>query len=61
MIFHENRLLSADDSYEISYLIFLGKLLQNLSSTGVVIGALQVNRWNTVFEPAHISPKQHIY
>ena len=35
MIFHENRLLT-DDSHEISYLIFfgkLGKMLQNLSST----------------------------
>ena len=45
MIFHENRLL-ADDSHEISYLIFfrkLGKMLQNLSSAAVVIGALRVN------------------
>ena len=45
MIFHENRLL-ADDSDEISlYLIFfrkLGKILQNLSSAAVVIGALRV-------------------
>ena len=42
MIFHENRLL-ADDSHEISYLIFqkLGKMSQNLSSD-VVIGALRV-------------------
>ena len=36
MIFHENRLL-ADDSHEISYLIF--KMFQNLSSATVVIGA----------------------
>ena len=39
MILHENRLL-ADDSDEISYLIFfqkLGKILQNLSSAAVVI------------------------
>ena len=39
MLFHENRLL-ADDSHEISYLIFcrkLGKMLQNLSSAAVVI------------------------
>ena len=45
MIFHENRLL-ADDSHEISYLIFfrnLGKASQNLSSAAVVIGALRVN------------------
>ena len=44
MIFHENRLL-ADDSYEISYLIFfrkLGKMVQNLSTAAVVIGALRV-------------------
>ena len=37
MIFHENRLL-ADDSYEISYLIFfrkLGKMSQNVSSAAV--------------------------
>ena len=39
MLFHENRLL-ADDSYEISYLIFfkkLGKMPQN-----VVFGVLRV-------------------
>ena len=45
MIFHDNRLL-ADDSHVISYLIFcrkLGKMLPNLSSTVVVIGALRVN------------------
>ena len=44
MIFHENR-LQADDSHEISYLIFfkLGKMSQNLSSAAVVIGALRVN------------------
>ena len=44
MIFHENRLL-ADDSHEISYLIFfqkLGKVSQSLSSAAVVIGALRV-------------------
>ena len=44
MIFHENRLL-ADDSHEISYLSFFAKLvkmLQNLSSAAVVIGALRV-------------------
>ena len=43
MIFHENPLL-ADDSHEISYLIFLGKLgkiSQNLSSAAVVIGILR--------------------
>ena len=45
MIFRENHLL-ADDSHEISYLIFfrkLGKMSQNLSSAAVVIGALRVN------------------
>ena len=44
MVFHENRLL-ADDSHEISYLFFFkqGKMLQNLSSAAVVIGALRVN------------------
>ena len=44
MIFHKNCLL-ADNSYEISYLISsakLGKMLQNLSSAAVVIGALRV-------------------
>ena len=43
MIFHENPLL-ADDSHEISYLIFfgkLGKISQNLSSAAVVIGVLR--------------------
>ena len=39
MVFHENRLL-ADDSHEISYLIFL---LKNLSSAAAVIDALRVN------------------
>ena len=45
MIFSENRLL-ADDSHVISYHKFcrkLGKMLQNLSSAAVVIGALRVN------------------
>ena len=45
MIFHENRLL-ADDSHEISYLIFFinkEKLSQNLLFAAVVIGALRVN------------------
>ena len=45
MIFHENCLL-ADNSHEISYLIFLEnikKTSQNLSSAAVVIGALRVN------------------
>ena len=41
MLFHENRLLMpADNSHEISYLIFfrkLGKMLQNFSSAAVVI------------------------
>ena len=45
MIFHENRLL-ADDSHEISYLMFfekLRKMSKNLSSAAVVIGTLRVN------------------
>ena len=44
MIFHKNR-LPADNSYEISYLIFGGKLRKmskNLSSAADVIGALRV-------------------
>ena len=44
MIFHENRLL-ADDSHDISYLIFflkLAKISQNVSPAAVVIGALRV-------------------
>ena len=46
MIFHENRLLAdADDSHEISYLIFLrklGKMSQNVLSAAVVIGTLRI-------------------
>ena len=45
MIFHENHLL-ADDSHEISYLNFfgkLGKMSQSLSPVAVVIGTLRVN------------------
>ena len=43
MVFHGNSLL-ADDSHEISYLIFsnIEKMSQNLSSASVVIGALRV-------------------
>ena len=40
MVFHENRLL-ADDSQEISFLIFV--ISQKLSSAAVVIGVLSVN------------------
>ena len=43
MIFHENRLL-VDDSHEISFLISFKnweKMLPNLSSAAVVIGALR--------------------
>ena len=47
MVFHENRLLAADDSHELSHLIFFsqkfGKGSQNLSTAAVVIGALRVN------------------
>ena len=45
MMFHENRLL-AEDSHEISFLIYfqkLGKMSQNLLSAAVVIGALMVD------------------
>ena len=45
MIVHENPLL-ADNSHEMSNLIFflkLGKMSQNLSSAAVAIGALRVN------------------
>ena len=44
MIFHENRLL-ADYSHVISYLILskIRKVLQNLLSAAVVIGALGAN------------------
>ena len=48
MIFHENRLL-ADDSHEISYLIFskIGKKIsQNLSSAAFVILALRFNPYH---------------
>ena len=47
MIFHEN-CLPADDSHEISYLIFFEnweKMSLNLSSAAVMIGALRVNYW----------------
>ena len=46
MIFHEIRLL-ADDSYDISYLIFvkLGKLSQRLASAAVVLDALRVIKY----------------
>ena len=45
MIFNENCLL-ADNSHEISFLIFfrkLGKILKTLSSAAVMIGVLRVN------------------
>ena len=51
MIFHENRLL-ADDSHELSFpYLFqkLGKMLQNLSSAAVAIGALRVNYYLVSF------------
>ena len=40
MIFHENRLLLADDSHVISCLIFF----ENFLSAAVVIGALRVKQ-----------------
>ena len=43
MIFHESCLL-ADNAHEISYLIFLGKMSQNLSFAAVVIGAFMVKK-----------------
>ena len=51
MIFHEYCLLP-DDSYEISYLIFfqkLGKMVQNLLSAAVLIGALNDIFHKTIF------------
>ena len=47
MIFHENRLLAADDSHVISSFMSyffqkLGKIRQNLLSAAVMIGALRV-------------------
>ena len=51
MIFDENCLL-ADNSHEISYLIFfrkLRKMSQSLSSAAVVIGALRVNLTSVQF------------
>ena len=48
MIFHEDCLL-ADNSLEISFLIFfekLGKMSENLSSAAVVIVALRVKYQN---------------
>ena len=51
MIFHESRLL-AEDSHEISYLIFFrkfGKMLKKLLSAAVVIGALRANNYNHLF------------
>ena len=50
MLFHENHLL-ADGSHEKSYLTFfqkLGKIMQNLSSAAVVIGAFRVKTGVTV-------------
>ena len=60
MIFHENRLL-ADDSHEISCLIFFEKMLQNLSSAAVVIGALRVmpNSQFLIAEPNLFSQPEH--
>ena len=49
MIFNENR-LPADDSHEISYLIFskIGKDVNKLSSAAVMIGTLRVNNGCTL-------------
>ena len=45
MIFHENHLL-ADDSHEISYLIFfeIRKDVAKMSPAAIVIGALRLNQ-----------------
>ena len=48
MIFHENHLL-ADDSHEISYLIFFENWERCVSSAAVVIGALRVKIWSDIF------------
>ena len=56
ILFHDNRLL-ADESQEISYLIFfqrLGKMSTNLLSAAVVIGALWVNL-------QHCSCEQYVF
>ena len=54
MIFHENCLL-ADNSHEISYLIFskIKKMSQKLSSAADVIDTLRVNPYGSshVFDP----------
>ena len=57
MIFNENRLL-ADDSHEISHLIFLEnweRFLKKLSSAAVVIGALRVKN---LFQKYHQTVNQ---
>ena len=71
MMFHEYRLL-ADDSHEISYLIFcrkLGKMSQNLSPAAVMISALRV-KGLTYFRPTKLvdrgllvreSPRRHSF
>ena len=50
-VFHENRLL-ADDSHEISYLMFFRKLgkIKKVSSAAVLIGVLRIKmgQWKTV-------------
>ena len=61
MIFHENHLL-ADDSHEISYLIFfrkLGKISQNLSSAAVVIEALRVKGFFSTLRHIFFSIKSY--
>ena len=58
MIFHENRRL-ADDSHEISYLFFVKnweKMLQNLSSAAVVIGALRDKIVSFISNSIHVYP-----
>ena len=49
MIFHENRLF-ADDSHDISNLVFFpksGKMLQNLASAAVVICPLRIKIYHS--------------
>ena len=59
MMVHDNRLL-ADNSHEISYLIFskLGKMSQNLSSVAVVIDALRVKDNHQTAYPLMLSHLQ---
>ena len=51
MIFNENCLL-ADNSHEITYLIFFENLSQNFLSAAVAIGDLKVNKYGAIISYA---------